>query len=275
MNKSYRTIIQFILRFLKGYATSPVTQHLWELVRIHTGGIAHEHTERVCRAGEAPAPTVFRSDYVGGSVRKGKDKAMSTNMKTRMYIRTLTATAVLSALSCVLMYLEFSVPFVPAFLKMDLSDLPALIASFAYGPVAGVVVALIKNLVHLPFTTTGGAGELANFLLCACFVIPAGWVYRFCKGKKGALIGSLCGTLLMALVSLPVNYYITYPIYATFIPMEAILDMYRAIIPAVTDLWSALLIVNLPFNLVKGLVCVGITFVVYKKISPLLHGVKK
>lgn len=192
-----------------------------------------------------------------------------------MHIRTMAATAVLSALSCVLMILEFSVPLVPSFLKMDLSDLPALIASFAYGPVAGVVVALIKNLVHLPLTTTGGAGELANFLLCACFVAPAGAIYHLVDGKKGALIGSLCGTLLMAAVSLPVNYYITYPVYMNFMPLEAILDMYRALNPAVTNLWSALLMFNLPFNVVKGLLSVGITFIVYKKISPLLHGVKK
>ena len=85
----------------------------------------------------------------------------------RAHLRTTAGTAVLAALSCVLMYLEFSVPFVPSFLKMELSDLPALIAAFAYGPVAGVLVGLIKNLVHLPVTTTGFAGELANFLLCA------------------------------------------------------------------------------------------------------------
>jgi riboflavin transporter FmnP len=200
---------------------------------------------------------------------------MSVNTKMRMHIRTMAATAVLSALSCVLMILEFSVPLVPSFLKMDLSDLPALIASFAYGPWAGVIVALIKNLVHLPLTSTGGAGELANFLLCACFVVPAGAIYHWLDGKKGALIGSLCGTLLMAVVSLPVNYCITYPVYANFIPMNAILDMYKALNPAVTDLWSALLMFNFPFNIAKGLLSVGITFVVYKKISPILHGVKK
>ena len=200
---------------------------------------------------------------------------MSVNTKMRMHIRIMAATAVLSALSCVLMFLEFSVPFVPSFLKLDLSDLPALIASFAYGPWAGVIVALIKNLVHLPLTSTGGAGELANFLLCACFVVPAGAIYHWIDGKKGALIGSLCGTLLMAAVSLPVNYYITYPVYTNFRPMKAILDMYKALNPAVTDLWSALLMFNLPFNIFKGLLSVGITFAVYKKISPLLHGVKK
>ena len=196
-------------------------------------------------------------------------------MNQRMHIRSMAATAVLSALSCVLMYLEFSVPLVPSFLKLDFSDLPALIASFAFGPVSGVVVALVKNLIHLPMTTTGGAGELANFLLCVCFVVPAGLLYRLVKGKKGALIGSLGGTVLMALVSLPVNYYITYPVYTSFMPMEAILGMYQALNPAVTDLWSALLMSNLPFNLFKGLLNVGITFAVYKKISPLLHGVKK
>ncbi len=193
-----------------------------------------------------------------------------------MSIRTMAATALLSALSCVLMYLEFSVPLVPAFIKMDFSDLPALIASFGYGPWAGIAVALIKNLVHLPSTFTGGAGELANFLLCVCFVVPAGAVYHWIDGKKGALIGSLSGTLTMALVSLPINYYITYPVYAkVFAPMEQILGAYQAINPAVTDLWSALLMFNLPFNIIKGLVNVGISFVIYKKISPLLHGVKK
>ena len=244
-------------------------------MRFHTGGIAHEHTKNVCRAGEAPAPTV-REALHSSAAKSGRERIIMFNRNKRMTIRTMAATAVLSALSCVLMYLEFSVPFVPPFLKMDFSDLPALIASFGYGPVGGVTVALIKNLIHLPMTTTGGAGELANFLLCACFVVPAGWIYHFVKGKKGALIGSLAGTLLMVAASLPINYYITYPVYAkVFAPMEQILGMYQALNPAVTDLWSALLMFNLPFNLIKGLINVGITFVVYKKISPILHGVKK
>lgn len=188
----------------------------------------------------------------------------------------MTATALLAALSCALMYLEVSVPLMPFFIKMDFSDLPALIASYAYGPFAGVLVALIKNVVHLPVTTTGCAGELANFLLCTAFVLPAGFVYRFDKTKKGALIGALAGSICMALLSLPINYYITYPVYAKlFLSLEDILRAYQAINPAVTDLWSALLLFNLPFNFVKGLVIAGITFVIYKKISPLLHGVKK
>ena len=218
---------------------------------------------------------VYRPLVYTFTVRMGKDFIfMSTALKKRVRLRALVGSAVLAALSFVLMLLEFSVPFVPSFLKLDLSDLPALIASFAYGPFAGVMVALIKNLMHLPASTTGFAGELANFILCSCFVLPAGVIYRFVKGKKGAIIGAATGTVLMALVSLPINYYITYPVYTTFMPMEAILDMYRVLNPAVTDLWSALLMFNLPFNLVKGILSVGITFAIYKKISPFLQGVK-
>ena len=117
---------------------------------------------------------------------------------------------------------------------------------------------------------------LFRSLLCTAFVLPAGFVYRFDKTKKGALIGALAGSICMALLSLPINYYITYPVYAKlFLSLEDILRAYQAINPAVTDLWSALLLFNLPFNFVKGLVIAGITFVIYKKISPLLHGVKK
>ena len=201
---------------------------------------------------------------------------MLTYQKNRNSLRALVGTAVLSALSFVLMLLEFSVPFVPAFLKLDFSDLPALIASFAYGPLAGVTVALIKNLLHLPIglPVTYGAGELANFLLCVSFVLPAGIFYRLVKGKTGAVIGALIGMMTMAIVGLPINYYITYPIYATLMPMQEILNAYTAINPAVTDLWSALVTINLPFNLVKGLLSVVITFALYKKISPLLVGVK-
>ena len=190
----------------------------------------------------------------------------------RSSVRSLAVTAVMSALSAVLMYLEFSVPLVPDFLKYDFSDLPALLTAFGVGPWAGVTVELLKNVIHLPVTQTGGVGELANFLIGACFVLPAGLFYRLKGGKTGALIGSVIGTLLAAAVSLPVNYWITYPVYAQFMPMEAILGLYRALNPVATTLWRALLMFNLPFTVVKESVNVVITFLVYKKISPLLHG---
>ena len=188
------------------------------------------------------------------------------------HIRRLTATAILSALAAVLMYLEFPVPLVPSFLKCDFSDLPAIIGAFAYGPVTGVLIELIKNLIHLPMTGTSGVGELANFLLGASYVLPAGILYHIRKDKIGAVWGAVAGTLFAGLVSFPVNYFITYPFYTKFMPMEAIMGMYTALNPAADELWKALLMFNLPLTVVKGSVNVLITFVVYKKLSPLLHG---
>lgn len=189
-------------------------------------------------------------------------------------IRKLTVTAIMSAISAVLMFLEFSVPIVPSFLKFDFSDLPAVITSFALGPVWGVIVELLKNLIHLPFTNTSGVGELANFIIGALLVFPAGLVYKLKKDRTGAVIGSLAGAFIAAAVSIPVNLFITYPFYTNFMPMEAIIGMYKAILPAADTLIKALIIFNVPFTFVKGMICVVLTFLVYKKLSPVIKGKK-
>lgn len=190
-------------------------------------------------------------------------------------VRKLTVTAMLGAVATVLMFISFSVPLMPSFIKLDLSELPALIASFALGPLWGVCVCLIKNLVNVFFTTTGGVGELSNFLLGASFVFTAGIMYRFIGGRKGALLGSLCGAAVMAGISVFSNYYVVYPVYAAFMPMDTILSLYRAINPNVETLWDALVWFNMPFTFIKGMCSVVITFLIYKKISPLLKGRSK
>ncbi len=190
----------------------------------------------------------------------------------KLNIRKLAVTGVLGAVATVLMFISFRVPFMPGFIKLDLSELPALIASFAFGPMSGVAVCFIKNLINLPFTTTSGVGEFCNFLLGAAFVLPAGWLYKKIDGRKGALIGSFTGAAAMAVLSLPINYFVTYPFYTVFLPMEAIMGMYQAINPAVENLFQALLWFNVPFTFVKGLLSVAITFAVYKKLSPILKG---
>ena len=182
-------------------------------------------------------------------------------------------TAILSAVATVLMFLSFSLPIVPSFLAMDFSELPALIASFSMGPVSGVAVCFIKNLINLPTSGTGGVGELCNFLMGITFVVPAGLFYRQKKNRWGALWGSLLGAVIMALTSFPINYFITYPFYtATMLSEEAILSMYQAINPAVETLAQALLWFNVPFTFFKAACDVAITFAVYKRISPLIHG---
>ncbi len=249
------------------------------MVKIHTGGIAHERKPSRC------------DSCADGTVRKEKDvasphgdfsftfkdlclevKIMSTNKIT---VRKIAVTGIMSAVAAVLMMLEFPVPLVPSFLKFDFSDLPAFITAFSLGPVWGVVVELIKNVVHLPFSGTSGVGEFANFIIGAMLVFPAGLVYKFKKDRAGALIGSVVGAVFAAAVSVPVNYFITYPFYAHFMPMESIINAYKAILPAADSLIKALLIFNAPFTFVKGAICAIITFVVYKKLSPIIKGTNR
>ena len=196
---------------------------------------------------------------------------METKKKT-INVRYMTMTAVLSAVAFVLMFLEFNVPFMPSFIKMDLSELPALIGAFAMGPASGVIICLIKNLLHLLMSTTGGVGELSNFILGALFVIPAGLMYKKKKGRKSALIGSLIGAVVMAVVSVFSNYFIVYPVYTAFMPMDTIISMYQAILPSADTLLKCLVIFNMPFTFVKGLINVVITFLIYKHISPIIKG---
>ena len=190
-------------------------------------------------------------------------------------VRKITVTAIMSAIAAVLMFLEFSVPLMPSFIKFDFSELPALIVSFALGPWWGVAVCFLKNLIKLVIqTNTGGVGELANFLLGAAFVLPAGYLYKFRKSRTMALIGSVAGALTSALVSLPINYYVTYPIYSKFMPIEAIVGMYQEIWSGVDGLFACLLTFNVPFTFIKCVIVAAITFLIYKRISPILKGVK-
>ena len=192
--------------------------------------------------------------------------------KTTNNLRKITVTAVMAALSSVLMFISFSVPFMPEFIKLDFSELPALITAFAIGPFWGGAVCLIKNLVNLLFTHTAGIGELSNFILGVLFVVPAGLIYKHRKTRATAIWGSVAGALIMAVVSIFTNYYIMYPIYSKIMPMETIIGMYKAINPAVDTLWQALVFFNMPFTFFKGLCSVVVTMLIYKRISHIIKG---
>lgn len=181
----------------------------------------------------------------------------------------IALTAIMAALASVLMYLEISVPLMPSFIKLEVSDFPALVTSFIAGPACGVLVCLIKCAVHLPASYSGGIGELVNFVIGASFVLTAYYVYKALQGRRGVIIGGICGAFVMAAVALPMNYYVTYPVYAKMMPMEAILQAYRELLPGTGGLWSALLIFNTPFNLIKGLLLTLISALTYAALKPL------
>ena len=201
-----------------------------------------------------------------------KNEHKSNAAKRRYMIRRITVTGILAGVATVLMMISFSVPFMPSFIKLDISELPALLAAFAFGPVEGVMVCLIKNLINAFFSTTGCIGELSNFVLGCTFVVPAGLLYKYGKNRKFALIGSAVGAASMAIASLPLNYFVMYPIYTKFMPIDKIISMYQAIYPGVDGLFSCLLVFNVPFTFLKGTIDVILTFIIYKRLSGLLHG---
>lgn len=192
-------------------------------------------------------------------------------------VRVLTGTAMLTAVGVVLQYLEISIPIIPSFIKLDFSDLPELIGAFAYGPVAGVIICLLRNLIHMAVSQSGFVGELSNFILGAVFAVVAGLIYQRKKTKTGAFIGGLVGALVMAAVSLPSNYFLIYPLYYNVLkfPEAAVLDMYQVILPSVKNIMQGLLIFNVPFTFVKAMICVIIAMIIYKPLSPLLKGKQK
>ncbi len=188
----------------------------------------------------------------------------------RAVARKLALGGMLSALATILMFISFNVPLMPSFIKLDFSELPALIAAYALGPIGGLAVCLIKNLVNLTFTQTGGVGELANFIIGALFVVPAGLVFRKWPTRGGALAGGLIGAAAMAVLSVFTNYYVVYPVYTAFMPMNVILDMYRVFNSNVKTLWDALWWFNMPFTFIKGLISAGMCFVIFKPIARLI-----
>ena len=189
----------------------------------------------------------------------------------------LTVAAMLSAVAFILMFIEFPIPMlIPAFIEMDFSDLPALLGAFALGPVYGVIISFMKNLLHIVIkgTSTACVGELSNFILGAIFSAVAGYLYKHHKSRKTAIIGAVAGAVAMGVLSVPSNYFVVYPAYVQFyhMPLEAILGMYQAILPSADSLIKCLILFNLPFTLVKGLLDAVLCMLIYKPLSPILHG---
>ena len=199
----------------------------------------------------------------------------TNNTKSKVNIRLLVGTGMLSGLAFVLQYLEFPIPIMPFFIRFDFSDLPALIGAFAYGPLAGVIVEFIKNLLHCTVTQSFTVGELSNFILGAVFTGTAGLIYKKNKTKKGAIIGAIVGSVIMGIISFPSNLFIVYPAYEKFTPINEIMDAYSKLLPSVGKLWQALpdrlfLKDGVPFHLIVRndlrIVIVGI-YIILKELA--------
>ena len=193
-------------------------------------------------------------------------------MKSHNKTQILVPMAMLSAVSYLLAFIEIQVPLSPDFAKMDVSDLPALIAAFAFGPLSGVLVEFVKNSLQLLSTNTAGVGELANFLMGGSLAAVAGALYQQNKTKKTALLGCIAGSVSMAAAAGILNYYILLPLYENFMPLEQVIASFAAFIPFIKTKLDVVLWNSVPFNLVKGLLLSLVTMLIYKPLTPILKG---
>ncbi len=183
----------------------------------------------------------------------------------------------MGALAAVIMLFEFPLPFIaPPFYELDFSEIPVLIGSFMMGPVAGVIIELVKILVKMVIkgTSTALVGEFANFTIGCALVVPASIIYRMHKTKKNAIIGMIVGSIFMAIAGIFINAYVMLPFFSqTVMPMEKIIAMGTTIHPAIDNVLTFCVLTVAPFNALKGILVSIVTILIYKKISILLKGV--
>ena len=197
-------------------------------------------------------------------------------MLKQFSLKQLLTITLMAVISFIIMFLEMPIPIFPEFLKVDISDLPALITGIALGPVAGILVELFKNLLHLLRTSTMGVGELANFLVGAALILPPSLMYKKKPELKTLAIGLVVGILLMGVVGGLANYFILLPFYekAMGFPMAAIVGMGSAVNPAIKDTFSLILYAIVPFNILKGIIVTLFSLALYKRVVPLVKGMK-
>lgn len=190
-----------------------------------------------------------------------------------MKVRNVVQIGMLSAIAIILMQFEVPLPFAPPFYKIDFSEIPVLVGCFVMGPLAGAVVELIKVILNMVIsgTTTGGVGDIANFLIGCAMCVPAGMIYKKYHTKKSALVGMTVGTIFMTAIGCLLNAYVLLPVYAKVfeLPMDALIEMGTAVNPSITGVSTFVVLAVAPFNLLKGVLVSLIVFLTYKKISPI------
>ena len=189
-----------------------------------------------------------------------------------MSTKTISKIGLLSAIAYVLMFISVPLPIFPVFLKIDLSDIPAIFGGMSLGPVAGLIIVVIKNFLQaLTASTTGGVGEFANIMIGGAYVLIICLFYKKWKTYKTVIVGALLGIVAMTIMGCIMNYYVMLPLYANFMPMEEIIQAGNIINPRVTDLYSFVIWMIAPFNILKGFIMTIAILPLFKKIEKLLN----
>lgn len=176
-------------------------------------------------------------------------------MQQKSKVTKMVYFALLGVLAFLIEYINFPLPALPVYLKVDFSELPALVGAILFGPIAGIAIEFIKNTFHLLFAPGGEiVGVSANFLAGSIFVTLTAIIYRKIQGWKGFLYGFIAATLLMTLFMAVANYFIFLPLYGISGVAKS-----AAVFYGIT-----------PFNIIKGIL-ISIAFVpFYLKLVPYL-----
>lgn len=202
-----------------------------------------------------------------------KDKKKIT-YTFKLNTRNIVKIGMLSAVAFLLMLIQFPIPTLfPFFLKLDISELPALLGGFTLGPIAGSIIVLLKNLLLLAVrgSKTSYVGELSNFIVGAAFVVPASILYINNKSKRGAIYSLIAGILGMTIVACISNYYLIIPLFSKTLGFESVMEMAARSNKAIVDMKTYILYAVVPFNILKSMVVSIFTLLIYKRLSPLLR----
>lgn len=193
-----------------------------------------------------------------------------------MSIKTsiLVKTAMLGSVGYILMFISMPIPMLfPEFLRIDISDIAGVVGGIALGPLAGVMIELIKNLLQYitGMSSTNGIGEIANFLIGSSFIFVVSRIYKLKHNKSGVVLGLFLGIITMTIVGCISNYFIILPFYSTLMPIEAVIEMGAVLNPKVVDTSSFILWIIAPFNIIKGIIISLFTLLIYRKTENLLN----
>ncbi|WP_323711083.1 ECF transporter S component [Mammaliicoccus lentus] len=178
---------------------------------------------------------------------------MSNDNKTK---RLLTV-SMLIAISFILMFLKFPLPFLPPYLTMDFSDVPVLVATFTFGPVSGILVALFKNIFNFLIVSHEPIGNTANFLASVCLIIPTYYFYKMKKSKLFMMYGLAIGVILMTILMSVLNYFVLLPLYGQIMNLADLAHNLKAIVSAGI----------IPFNIIKGVIIAIIYILIFDKLK--------
>jgi len=190
--------------------------------------------------------------------------------------RKMAMIGMFSAIAMILHLFDFPLPFAPGFYKLDFSELPILVGTFAFGPAAGVMMEFVKILLKLLIkgTSTAFVGDLANFVIGCSFILPASAIYAFRKNKKSAVFACMAGTLIMTVFGTAFNAIYLLPAFSRLygMPLEQLLAMGTAVNPLAKEgsIVSFVAACVAPLNLIKGVSVSIVTMLIYKPLSPII-----